>query len=310
MTVIAPPPYVLAEAVVASVASLSPSFVRIRFAGQGLAPFGVDGGLFDQRIKLLFPGADGSLPALAPNDPGWWETWCALPEDQRGHLRTYSVRDVIGADEDTQVVVDFVLHLAPGRTGPASSWAARAQPGDRLLLIGPRRGVAWGGIEFLPGDATDLLLVGDETAVPAVSRILADLGPAARGTVFLEVPAGEDVLHLAAPAAVRVTWIAREGRPHGDALIEAVVDHLGSPRVEAVPDHEVDPDLWETPTYSTSGESLESGSVAGIPGLYAWIAGESRLVTTLRRHLVTEVGVDRRQVAFMGYWRGGVARRG
>jgi NADPH-dependent ferric siderophore reductase len=69
---------------------------------------------------------------------------------------------------------------------------------------------------------------------------------------------------------------------------------------------QVDPDLWETPTYSSSGEPLSTGG-AGVPGLYAWIAGESKVVTGLRRTLVADLGLDRRQVAFMGYWRRGVA---
>ena len=75
---------------------------------------------------------------------------------------------------------------------------------------------------------------------------------------------------------------------------------------------EVDPDLWETPTYSSSGEDVESaaGPVGSSLGdLYAWIAGESGLVTGLRRVLVRDLGVDRRQVAFMGYWRRGVSMR-
>ena len=46
-----------------------------------------------------------------------------------------------------------------------------------------------------------------------------------------------------------------------------------------------------------------------VGGTYAWIAGESTVVTGLRRHLVNELGFDRRQVAFMGYWRRGVAMR-
>lgn len=47
----------------------------------------------------------------------------------------------------------------------------------------------------------------------------------------------------------------------------------------------------------------------GLDRCYAWIAGESKVVTGLRRHLVTELGMDRSQVAFMGYWREGVAMR-
>ena len=80
---------------------------------------------------------------------------------------------------------------------------------------------------------------------------------------------------------------------------------------------EVDPDLWETPTYSSSGVDVEAEAPAAHPGadpagvdrLYAWIAGESLMVTTLRRALVTELGVDRKRVCFMGYWRRGVAMR-
>ena len=73
----------------------------------------------------------------------------------------------------------------------------------------------------------------------------------------------------------------------------------------------MDPDLWETPTYSSSGEELDGPVTVGhdVAGIYAWIAGESRMVTTLRRCLVNEVEMDRRQVAFMGYWRHGVAMR-
>jgi NADPH-dependent ferric siderophore reductase len=62
--------------------------------------------------------------------------------------------------------------------------------------------------------------------------------------------------------------------------------------------------------YSSSGEPLPDPATGGDHvDLYAWIAGESAMVTGLRRHLVKELGVDRRQVAFMGYWRRGVAMR-
>jgi NADPH-dependent ferric siderophore reductase len=96
-----------------------------------------------------------------------------------------------------------------------------------------------------------------------------------------------------------------------------VLSHLGGGAPPQVGDDEVDPDLWETPTYSSSGSS--SGSTPGTSeeppadgvhgGLYAWIAGESKVVTTLRRALVSDLGLKRSQVAFMGYWREGVAMR-
>ncbi len=92
-----------------------------------------------------------------------------------------------------------------------------------------------------------------------------------------------------------------------------MLTHLDVGAAAAGDDGEVDPDLWETPTYSSSGEDVEASATVvrrGLEDLYAWIAGESALVTGLRRVLVTELGVDRRQVAFMGYWRRGVAMRG
>ena len=58
----------------------------------------------------------------------------------------------------------------------------------------------------------------------------------------------------------------------------------------------------------SSGERIADGA-PGHGDLYAWIAGESGVVTGLRRHLVRGLGIDRRQVSFMGYWRQGVAMR-
>jgi NADPH-dependent ferric siderophore reductase len=106
--------------------------------------------------------------------------------------------------------------------------------------------------------------------------------------------------------------LPREGAAHGELLHPAVLEHLGA-GAEVVPVvvEEIDPDLWETPTYSSSGEDVDAPSAVagGLDDLYAWIAGESAMVTGLRRALVKDLGVDRRQVAFMGYWRRGVAMR-
>jgi NADPH-dependent ferric siderophore reductase len=188
-------------------------------------------------------------------------------------------------------------------------------------VIAPRRGQLFGGIEFAPGTAGRLLLVGDETALPAIAAILAELPWRARGAAFIEVPESADVQTVQHPEGVDVVWLAREGQPHGAKLHAAVLQHLGARPVSVDDEDEVDPDLWETPTYSSSGEDVGSaatlvghdastGSGQRLEDLYAWIAGESGLVTGLRRVLVKELGVDRRQVAFMGYWRRGVAMRG
>lgn len=306
-------PMIIAEVEVTAVERLSPSFVRVELGSPALADFGVDGPLLDQRIKLVFPGASGRPPSFEGADASWFDTWLGLPTDERGHMRTYTIRDVRGTGADTRLVVDLVLHLEDGATGPGSLWGAAAAPGDRLVVLAPRRGQPYGGIEFHPGDARRLLLVGDETAVPAVCAILRDLPADALGAAFLEVPVGADVQDVPAPSGVSVTWLPRDGAPVGERLTAAVVAHLGSPtRPAPVTDEEVDPDLWETPTYSSSGEDVDHPVATvghDLDGLYAWIAGESGVVTGLRRLLVKELGMDRRQVAFMGYWRRGVAMR-
>ena len=299
----------LEEVEVCRAERLSPSFARFELASPAFAELGTDGPWLDQRIKLVFPHEQGPVPSFAGADSSWYATWLERPVEERGHMRTYTVRDVLGEGVDTRLVVDIVLHddHDGAEPGPGSSWAARAKVGDRLVVLAPRRGHAYGGIEFAPGAAGRVLLVGDETAVPAIAGILRDLPADASGTALLEVPLTADVQQLTAPAGVEVRWLPRDGRPLGSLVHDAALETLGAAAVPVeVGDDEVDPDLWETPTYSSSGEEVVS-EPAGHDDLYVWIAGESKMVTGLRRVLVRDLGLDRRQVAFMGYWRLGVS---
>lgn len=307
------PSYILALTEVTAVERISPSFVRITFGGPDLDDFGTIGEVFDSRIKIIFPPAPHVVPAIDRDTDDWWGSYLAVPEEERGSMRTYSVRKLRTTDAGTEVVVDFVLHLQPGLTGPASLWASRAQVGEPIFIVGPRRGLGvreHGGGEFAPGAARSVLLAGDETAAPAIARILEDAPRDLRGSVFIEVPSAADALDIAAPAGVEVTWLAREdGMLHGTSLIPAVLGHLGDAVASVeVQDVETEDLLWETPVYSGLGEEITP--VDAPADRYYWIAGESGVVTTLRRHLVKDLGVDRAQVAFMGYWRRGVAMRG
>lgn len=317
----------LAEVEVVSAERLSPTFLRLELGGAGLADFGVDGPLYDQRFKLVVPHEAGGLTSVEGAEEGWLSTWIERPVEERGHMRTYTVREVRGTGTDTRLVVDFALHDAGdhGEIGPGAGWGAQAVPGDRAVVVAPRRGHAFGGIEFAPPAASlqgtgRLLLVGDETAVPAISAILECLPAGARGAAYLEVPVDGDILDVRRPDGVEVTWLPRNGATWGERLTPAVVDHLGAPPLAALPaGEEVDPDLWETPTYSSSGEEIApvqpvvqlppAADERSLDDLYAWIAGEAAVVTGLRRHLVRELGMDRHQVAFMGYWRRGVSMR-
>ncbi|HWJ09360.1 MAG TPA: siderophore-interacting protein [Nocardioides sp.] len=321
-TYVASLPMLLTELEVVRAERVSPSFVRVELAGAELAEFGTPGPVFDQRFKVVFPNAAGDLPSFADADESWWTTWMEIPEHERGSMRTYTIRDVVGEGAGTRFVVDIVVHEPDGHDDPldgaGNRWALQARAGQRLVVMAPRRGHEFGGIEWSPGDASRLLLVGDETAAPAIRGILRDLPADASGAAFLEVPEDADLYDdVAAPAGVEVTWLPRNGGARGEALHAAVLAHLtGATPTEAptVTDDEIDPDLWETPVYSSSGEQVADATAvpaddSPFAGLYAWIAGESKVVTGLRRKLVNDLGLDRKQVAFMGYWREGVSMR-
>ncbi|HEY8474807.1 MAG TPA: siderophore-interacting protein [Natronosporangium sp.] len=291
-------PWRLFAVEVAEVRELSPSFLRVSFAGPDLAGFADNG--YDQRIKLVLPVPGHGLAHL-PTGPDWYQRWRALPDALRNPIRTYTVRRVRQAPP--RVDVDIVRH--GGGHGPVARWAAVVRPGDQAMLVGPDAGYPGdhGGVEFRPpAPGTPMLIAGDETAVPAVAAILERLPADARGEVLLEVPYPADTLTLAAPPGLAVSWLPRSGQPHGSRLVPAVRAAAGrllgeNPEPMGGPVEDVDVDtelLWEVP----------EGDPAGV---YAWLAGEAGVIRTLRRHLVSERGVDRRSVAFMGYWRLGRA---
>lgn len=293
--------------IVTSVQELSPTFRRITFSGPELNALAAQGPFYDQRIKIILPNVSDQLPEI-PQGPQWYQAWLALPDDQRGMMRTYSIRDMTRVEHVTSLSIDFVLHCAEdGSTGPASAWAAAATPGDELLLVAPRVGAEAVGIEFCPGSAEQIVLLGDEAAAPAIGRILEDLdavGHTADVSAYIEVPTAAD--QLAIDTAAQVNWLPRDDAPLGQPLVEALGWHVQDDPVEPSSADEL---LWETPVFSASGEALAT-TAAPDTGMYYWIAGESGVIKRLRRFLVNEIGVDRSQVAFMGYWRHGVAMRG
>lgn len=188
-------------------------------------------------------------------------------------------------------------------------------------MLGPHRAAPdYGGTEFAPGDLRNVVLVGDETAVPAISRILSDLRGEYTGRVFIEVPTSHDVLELPPIPGIEVRWLARHGRRHGRALVQDVRRSLGlSPSTtvdERLPElsSDLDVEVWETPRHSSADEDLKAQLAIRSTShewdrTYVWIAGESWAVKALRRNFVTDLGLERARVAFMGYWREGVSMR-
>lgn len=284
---------------VAGIRVLSPSFRRVTFTADDLRFFAAHAK--DQRIKILFP-VDGVLSELGI-DGEWYARWRALPDGERNPFRTYTVRAVRPAQGE--VDVDFVWHGLNEHSGPAATWLSDAVEGDQVVIVGPdARSVHSAiGMDWRPGDASEILLAGDETAAPAICGILESLPAGVRAHAFIQVPTAQDALPVAHNDATSLTWLARDTDPQ--SLDDAVRVWLGGHRTAYAPaltrgaqeldDIDVDVDLlWDSPE-------------GGNGSFYAWLAGEAAMIKGLRRLLVSETGIDRSRVAFMGYWRRGKA---
>jgi len=294
-------PYRFFRVRVTAIADVTPSFRRFTFGGDDLADYG-DPGL-DQRVKIVFPTRTLGLDAMPLGDD-WYTQWRALPEEQRLPFRTYTTRYV--RNHLCEVDVDMVSHDV---IGPASDWIDRAQVGDEVLIFAPttaHSGVSF-GIDFVPPARVDsILLAGDETAAPAIAAILEQLPRDASGVVAVELPHADDDAYLPRHPGFEYRIGARaDGERHAH-LVESVTDAAArlAPAGAGADVEEVDIDtdiLWEVPRTAKGGAALKSAPV------YSWLAGEAGAITSLRRHLVAERGVDRRAIAFMGYWRLGRA---
>lgn len=263
---------------------LSATFHRLTLAAPELAQVAWAG--VDQRVKLVLPAPP---EAGTPADGDWFEWWRALPDELRPPMRTYTLS--AHRPEAGEVDIDFAVH---GDTGPLSGFARRADVGDRVFLVAPASdappdaGVAW-----RPGTASQLLCIGDETALPAIRNILRGLSRDQSCEVLVEVPHPSDRLPLVTAARLRLNWVVRPvGAPVGSRAEEVLFGAPTSPDSPTEPD----PDLW----LEATGSGAER---------YAWVAGEVAWVNRLRRRLAP-AGYGRGNAAFMGYWRAGHPARG
>ncbi|WP_137990399.1 siderophore-interacting protein [Streptomyces vilmorinianum] len=242
------------EARVVRTERITPHMVRVVLGGDGLGAFEL-GEYTDHYVKLLFAPEGVSYPEPFDMDRIREE----FPREQWPTNRTYTVRSWDPVHRE--LTVDFVVHGDEGLAGP---WAARAQAGDVMRLLGPGGGYA-------PDTAADWhLLVGDESALPAIAVALERLPEGSVVHAFLEVADAAEEQKFATAAGVEVTWLHRGGRPTGQALLEAV-------------------------------RALEfpAGDV------HAFVHGEAGFVKELRRHLRLEREVPRERLSISGYWRQG-----
>lgn len=293
------------DVTVSTIERLSPTFIRVTFRGDDLGDFAAEG--LDQRVKLLLPNSLGGYPEVDLSSSGWYLAWCALANEERPPMRTYTVRRVFEVAGETRLDIDFVAH---GDSGPASAWVGRATVGERVKIIGPdaTAGGPWAGTAWNPpAGIRHFVLAGDETAAPAIAAVLESLEPGISARAFIEVPTSADAIDIALPSGAEITWLARNDHPHGELLCAAVLEAIppvtvtddAATLVTSAPESPAEEVLWDIPSPVVG--TLDATST------YAWIAGESGAVKSLRRHLVRDVGIHKGSVAFMGYWRRGLA---
>ncbi|MCF3146737.1 siderophore-interacting protein [Streptomyces platensis] len=185
---------------------LTPHMVRVVLDGEGLAEFAA-GEYSDHYVKLVFPRPGVAYPE--PFDIARIRE--EFPRDQWPSTRTYTVRAWDAATRE--LTVDFVVHGDEGLAGP---WAAAAQPGDEIFLLGP-------GGAYVPEAGADWhLLAGDESALPAIAASLARMPEGVPVHAFIEVAGPEERQELDVPAGAELTWLYRGAAPVGRELVAAV----------------------------------------------------------------------------------------
>ncbi|ATW05341.1 siderophore-interacting protein [Sphingorhabdus sp. YGSMI21] len=217
---------------------VTPNMHRVTLGGDGLAgfPAGQSGGY----VKLMLPGPEGGRPLV----------------------RTYTIRH----QSENGIAVDFALHGSDEDSGPATGWALKAQPGDMIRLGGP------GDAKPLPEGCGPFLLVGDMTALPAISVNLEALPADATGDAILLVRDEADRQALTKPDGVTVHWL-------------------------------VDADLGANP-------ALLADAARALPAVgdlaYAWVACEFEAMKLLREYLRVEQGFGPDRLYISSYWKRGL----
>ncbi|MET7640132.1 siderophore-interacting protein [Streptomyces sp. NPDC005438] len=234
---------------------VTPRMARITFGSEELTEFLSNG--TDQHVALYFYEPGVELPR-----PFTTEAAKQIYPHAKPKLRRYTIRS--HRPELGEVDMDFVLH---GGDQLASGWAEKAKVGDESIWFGPSPAYP------LAHDSAWTVLVGDETALPAIAVMLEQLPEGHPVRVLVEVADAEEELPLATRADAQVTWLHRHHRPHGALLLEH------APRLTLPPGR---------------------GRV--------WGAAERSVVRELRRHFVRDKGLERSDTHLTAYWTQGVAQ--
>ena len=232
---------------------LTPALVRVELGGGDLGGLAMPDAT-DAYVNVAIPPAGAPYDAVF--DPQ--QVRADHPEHTWPARRRYTVR-AWDAGSGT-LTVDFVVH---GDTGVAGPWAAAVQPGDVLVFEGPSGG-------YRPDTQADWhLMVGDESALPAIAASLEVLPAGATAVVRLVCDGPDHELELPSAADVDLAWLHRAGGSDDAALLPAAVRELTFP----------------------------AGRV------HAFVHGEAEEIRTIRRHLLTDRGLTRQDMSCSPYWR-------
>ncbi|MCG7422539.1 siderophore-interacting protein [Micrococcus sp. ACRRV] len=297
----------------------------------------------DAYVKVLVP-PPGGVSADPDLSAGFRAGFTAVPEDERGWMRTYTVRSAgrtrVDGREVPALTIDVVLHGDPDdaadpHQGPGLRWARTVAAGESVNVLVPTgEAPAWAG--WRDTGARRVLAVGDATAAPALLSVAEELADPFGGfdgeaDLVLELPADAELADLIAERlAVPEPWdesrpldVAEHGRvrlhvgrtspgrPVGawaQARLGTLLGLRGTARAGVVG---VDGVVEAPPAEGAAREwtlaDLEPVTGVDRPDTYVFLAGESGMVRALRRLAVDGGDIPKKNVSFMGYWRQGQA---
>lgn len=244
------PPY-FREMTVVLAEDLTPSMRRLVLRTGNVERFARDG----IHVRLLFPPKGRPPVWLVTGEDGCpqWPTG-----DDALVARVYTVRRLdVAAGEMT---VDILRH--DGDATPGSVFAMTAQPGDIVGAVGPAG-------DALP-EASKLFLFGDETAIPAIHRILDALPPTGTASAVIEIAGPQERQPLPTGANIHIDWLQRGERS-----------------------------LSEAAALLTPGDLGKDG--------FVWAGCEFTDFKAIRRHCRTVLGLAKHRHLVTAYWRRGHA---